>query len=217
MEFAVFALTFESIPTSIIALVSSYLIGSFPTAYIVARLVKGIDIREVGSRNMGAMNVIYSVGRTYGIMVLLTDVGKGIVAVFLARWLGTPDIIQLAAGVAAMLGHSFPVFLKFRGGKGGAVAVGVVIFLIPKILAIGLPLFFLLMWITRFPTLSYGLALASCPFVAWFMYHSPTYTVFTILLLLVLCLRYIPRLKEMRSKGTTWRRVIFRKSLKERL
>jgi len=78
-----------------IALISSYLIGSLPTAYVVGRLVRGIDIRRVGSRNMGAMNVFYNVGIAAGLLVLAVDIGKGAAAVFLAYWLGLPLMVQL--------------------------------------------------------------------------------------------------------------------------
>jgi glycerol-3-phosphate acyltransferase PlsY len=201
---------------SAIAIVCGYLMGSLPTAYAMGRLRKGVDIREVGSRNMGAMNVIYTVGMAEGITVLLIDVAKGAAAVFLARSLGTPPVIELACGAAAVLGHSFPVFLKFRGGRGGATCIGVLLFLIPKTFFIGFPLFLLVMLITRFPTFSYGLAIITFPFVAWLMYHRPDYVIFSIILLLMLGIKYIPRIKEMRSARGDWRRVVFRRSLKER-
>ena len=206
-----------TIYTAAIAIVCSYLLGSFPTAYIMGRLRKGIDIREVGSRNMGAMNVIYNVGTAEGILVIFVDAIKGAAAVFLARWLGTPLEIQLTAGAVAIIGHSFPVFLKFRGGRGGATLVGVVVFLMPWLLAIGLPLFGLILLITRFPTFSYGLALFSAPFVAWLIYDSIEYVIYSIILLIILGLRYIPRIKEMHSTGGTWRRVTLRRNLKDRL
>ncbi len=199
-----------------IAIIISYLIGSFPAAYLMGRFRKGIDIRKVGTRNMGAMNVIYNVGMAEGILVLFIDAIKGAAAVFLARWLGTPLEIQLAAGAVAVIGHGFPVFLKFRGGRGGATVVGVVAFLMPWVLVIGLPLFGLIMLITRFPTFSYGLALTCCPFVAWLIYHSAEYVIFSIILLLIPTIKYIPRIKEMRSTGGNWRRVVFRRSLKDR-
>ena len=199
-----------------IAIIISYLIGSFPAAYLMGRFRKGIDIRKVGTRNMGAMNVIYNVGMAEGILVLFIDAIKGAAAVFLARWLGTPLEIQLAAGAVAVIGHGFPVFLKFRGGRGGATVVGVVAFLMPWVLVIGLPLFGLIMLITRFPTFSYGLALTCCPFVAWLIYHSAEYVIFSIILLLIPTIKYIPRIKEMRSTGGSWRRVVFRRSLKDR-
>ncbi len=206
-----------TISTAAIAIVCSYLLGSFPTAYIMGRLRKGIDIREVGSRNMGAMNVIYNVGMAEGILVIFVDAIKGAAAVFLALRLGAPLEIQLTAGAVAIIGHNFPVFLKFRGGRGGATAIGVLVFLMPWVLAVGLPLFGLILLITRFPTLSYSLALLSAPFVAWLIYDSTEYVIYSIILLIILGLRYIPRIKEMHSTGGTWRRVTLRRSLKDRL
>ncbi len=81
---------------------------------------------------MGAMNVFYKVGFVEGILVLAVDVGKGAGAVALARYLGVQEIVQLMAGMAAVLGHSFPIFLKFRGGKGGATLIGVLVYLSRK-------------------------------------------------------------------------------------
>ena len=78
-----------------IAIICAYLIGSFPSAYIICRLRKGADIREIGSRNMGAMNVFYKVGFAEGLMVLALDIGKGVAAVALARWLGVPMVAQI--------------------------------------------------------------------------------------------------------------------------
>ena len=167
---------------------------------------------------MGAMNVIYNVGIVEGISVLVIDAAKGALAVFLARWLETPLIIQFAAGAVAVIGHSFPVFLKFRGGRGGATVVGVLAYLLmPWALIIGLPLFGITLLITRFPTFSYGLALTCCPFVAWLIYDSRELAVFSIILLLIPLVRYIPRMKEMRSTASgDWRRLFFRRSLKDR-
>lgn len=201
---------------AVIAIICGYLMGSLPTAYIMGRLRKGVDIRQVGSRNMGAMNVIYTVGVAEGIGVLLIDMAKGAAAVFLARSLGTPTIIEFSAGVAAVIGHNFPVFLKFRGGRGGATSIGVLLFLMPKAVPIGLPLFGIILLITRFPTFSYSLAIVCFPFVAGLIYNSPTLVVFSIIMLLLLGIRYIPRIKEMRSIVGNWRRVFFRRSLKDR-
>jgi glycerol-3-phosphate acyltransferase PlsY len=208
----------------VVALIVSYLIGSVPTAYIVARLRKGIDIREVGSRNMGAMNVIYSVGLIEGIFVLVVDIGKGSLAVFLASVLTvsleSTFIIQLAAGVVVILGHSYTVFLNFRGGKGGATCIGVLVYLIyrPWSSPIYLGLFLLLLLITRAPTISYSLAFVSFPFMAGFLIqeHSILLVVYSIVILVIPGLMYIPRIKEMYSRGGSWKRVLFRSSVKER-
>jgi len=207
----------------IIALIISYLIGSVPTAYLVARLRKGIDIREVGSRNMGAMNVFYNVGAAEGLLVLVVDIGKGSLAVFLASVLtGALEftfIIQLAAGVVVVLGHSYTVFLNFRGGKGGATCIGVLVYLIfrPWSSPIYLGLFLLLLLITRAPTISYSLAFVSFPFMAGFAEHSIPLVVYSVAILVIPGLMYIPRIKEMYSRGGSWKRVVFRSSVKERL
>jgi glycerol-3-phosphate acyltransferase PlsY len=202
---------------SVVAIICGYFLGAIPTAYLMGRLRKGIDIREVGTRNMGAMNVIYNVGIAEGITVLVIDAAKGAVAVYLAKLLGAPFEVQLAAGAVAVLGHSFPVFLKFRGGRGGATVVGVLVYLLmPWVLVIGLPLFGIIMLITRFPTLSYGAALVCCPFVAWLIYDSTELAIYSVILLLLIGLKYIPRIKEMRSTGGNWRRVVFRHGLKDR-
>ncbi|MBA7484846.1 Glycerol-3-phosphate acyltransferase [subsurface metagenome] len=199
-----------------IAIIGAYLLGSIPSAYIAGRLRKGIDIREVGSRNMGAMNVFYKVGMVPGLLVLAVDIGKGAAAVTLAHWLGVPLIVEFLAGATAVIGHSFPVWLKFRGGRGGAPLIGALIFLMPWGIPIGLSIFAVLLLLTRFPTLSYSIALLCFPFVAWLIYHNSNYVLYSSLMLLIPLIRYIPRIKEMRAKGGSWRRVVKRRNLKDR-
>lgn len=202
---------------SIIAVISAYLLGSFPSGYIVGRWRKGIDIREVGSRSMGAMNVFYKVGVAEGLLVLAADIGKGVAAIALARWLGTPIVIQLIAGVAAVLGHAFTLFLKFRGGRGGATCIGILSFLMPWGIPFYVAIFGTSLLLTRYPTLSYSVAFLCFPFVAWLKYHSPELIAFSLGILLIPGFRYISRVKEMRTKGGSWRHVFLRRSLKDRL
>jgi len=184
-----------------LSLIGAYLLGSIPSAYIMGRLRKDFDIRQVGSRNMGAMNVFYNVGFFSGLTVLIADLGKGAAAVALARWLGVSFEMELVAGVFAVIGHSLPVWLKFHGGKGGAPLIGVFFFLMP--------------W--GIPILSYGLALLCYPLVAWLIYHNGAYVLYTSLTLLIPYLRYIPRIAEMRKKGGSWKHVALRRNLKDRL
>lgn len=200
-----------------IAIICAYLIGSIPSAYIAGRLRKGVDIREVGSRSMGAMNVFYSVGFVAGLLVLAVDIGKGVAAVALTRWLGVPLVAQLFAGAAAVLGHSFTVFLKFRGGRGGATCIGILIYLMPWGIPVYAALFGLGLLITHYPTMSYSLAFLCFPFIAWLIYHSPELIVFSIGILLLPLIKYIPRLRDMRTKGGSWRHVFLRKNFKDRL
>jgi len=212
----------------VIAIIVGYIFGSFPSAYLAGRLSKRIDIREVGSKNMGAMNVYYEVGRVEAVLVTLADLGKGIGAILLVRWLsGNPlispfDLLTGLTAAAAILGHIFPVFLKFRGGKGAATAIGILIFLMPWAVPFLFIIFAVALLITRNPTFSYSLLLIVFPFVAGFIYvdryGEPLALVFySIGLGIFLGIQYIPRIKEMHSKtGGDWRKVIRRRSLKER-
>jgi len=200
-----------------ISIICAYLIGSIPSAYIAGRLRKRVDIREVGSRNVGAMNVFYKVGFAPGLLVLAADIGKGAAAVALARWLGVPFIAELFAGIAAVIGHGFPVFLRFRGGRGGATCIGILIFLMPWGIPIYLAIFGLVLLLTHYPTLSYSVAFLCFPFIAWLIYHSWVLVVFSIGILLLPGIKYIPRIKEMRTTGGSWRRVLLRRNLKDRL
>jgi len=207
-----------------IAILSAYLLGSLPSAYIMGRLRHGMDIRTVGSRNMGAMNSIYNLGFFYGVIVLICDIGKGMAAVALAHLLGRaldirPDwwlYIEMAAGIIAILGHNHPVWLRFKGGKGGATAIGVVLYFIPWGWPIAIGIFIILLAITRVPTISYGMAMVSFPFVSWLLYHNGYYVIFATIVVLMPFINYIPRLFEMRRKGGSWKHVFHRNSIKDR-
>ncbi len=202
----------------IITVVCAYLLGSIPFAYIVTKYRKGIDIRTVGSHNMGAMNTFYTVGFWWGLTVLLLDVAKGFAAVAVARLLGAPRLAEFAAGIIAVLGHGYTVFLNFKGGKGGATSIGVCAFLMPWGFPVGLSVFGLLLLITKFPTLSYSIALATFLASAWFIYHSPELLIYTAILLLIPAVKYIPRAKEIYAKGGgKLSRFFVRKSMKERM
>jgi glycerol-3-phosphate acyltransferase PlsY len=200
----------------IAALVAAYLIGSIPSAYIVTRAQKGVDIREVGSHNLGAMNVFYKVGFVEGMIVLLADIGKGAAGVWIAELLCTSLIVQMTAGVCVVLGHSFPIFLKFHGGKGGAACIGILMYFMPWGVPIFLGTFLVLLAIIRTPTISYSLAFFSFVFIALFINHSWEFLVYAIILTALPLVRYIPRLAEMRHKGGSWKHVVVRKDIKDR-
>ena len=200
-----------------VTLIGAYLVGSIPTAYHIGKFRKGTDIREVGSHNMGAMNVIYNVGFWWGALVMTIDIGKGVLTMAVAKLLNIPELAYYAAGIVVILGHNFPIFLKFRGGKGGATAVGVLSFLMfPFGFLIGLGVFALLMAVTRFPTLSYGIGLLVFPFVGWLHYHNGNWVIFSAIVVAIPFIRYIPRLKEIYRKAGNLGHAIRRKNLKDR-
>ncbi|HEV8362594.1 MAG TPA: glycerol-3-phosphate 1-O-acyltransferase PlsY [Gemmatimonadaceae bacterium] len=138
-----------------VALVVAYLVGSIPTAYLVGRF-KGIDVRKVGSGNMGATNVYRTLGAWPAAIVLAIDAAKGVAAALLPRWLGftNADTWGLLLGVIAMLGHARPIFLGFRsGGKGVATAGGIFGALVPAACAVGVAAFLIVLVITRYVSL----------------------------------------------------------------
>ncbi|HLF17669.1 MAG TPA: glycerol-3-phosphate 1-O-acyltransferase PlsY [Candidatus Omnitrophota bacterium] len=137
----------------LLGILLSYLLGSIPTAYIFGKLYKGIDIRQHGSGNVGATNVFRVLGKTPGIAVLLLDILKGVIAVSLAADIvGMTKILErIVIAVFAVIGHNWTVFLRFKGGKGVATSLGVLIGLTIKIAAIRWVLFWtVFMWVAIF-------------------------------------------------------------------
>ncbi len=104
-----------------------YLLGSIPTAYIVGRLLKGVDIRQIGDGNMGAANTFRQLGPKAGVAVGMVDAAKGALAVIIAQVAGMSLATVLLTGAAAVIGHNWPVFLGFRGGRGEATTIGVLL------------------------------------------------------------------------------------------
>lgn len=116
---------------TIVILLASYLIGSFPSAYIAGK-IKGIDISKIGSRNVGGMNTITNVGKFAGVIVIITDIGKGALAAYLASRFSDYNIfIPLLAVVFAVIGHNWMVYISFKGGKGVSTFLGGLLYLSP--------------------------------------------------------------------------------------
>ncbi|GAG64076.1 unnamed protein product [marine sediment metagenome] len=115
---------------TIVILLSSYLIGSFPSAYIAGK-IKGIDISKEGSRNVGGMNIIANVGKFAGVIVIITDIGKGALVAYLASRFSDHIFIPLLAVVFAMIGHNWMAYIGFKGGKGVSTFLGGLLYLSP--------------------------------------------------------------------------------------
>jgi acyl phosphate:glycerol-3-phosphate acyltransferase len=145
----------------VISIVFAYLIGSIPFALLLSRRW-GSDLRLVGSGNLGAANVARASGVRAGLLVALLDVGKGAASVVLAEHLGSGDLAALA-GVAAVVGHVYPVWLRFRGGKGVATACGAFSILAPTAMAPVLTIFITAVWVTKYVSLGSVLASLALP------------------------------------------------------
>ena len=143
-----------------------YLTGSVPFAFLMARRA-GIDVRFSGSGNVGAANVLRTTGAWRGVAVMALDVGKGIAAVAIAWVMSGGAAPAAVSGAAAVVGHIYPVWLRFHGGKGVAVAAGVFTMLSPLATAIAAGLFLLTVWITRYVSLGSIAATLALPPVAW--------------------------------------------------
>jgi glycerol-3-phosphate acyltransferase PlsY len=185
-----------------------YLIGSIPFSYLVVRLFAGADIREHGSRNVGATNVARSFGKLPGILALILDIAKGWSAVALARWLsaqpGWPLVLGIDAGaihsaafwagfgaLAAVIGHMFPIWLRFHGGKGVATATGAYLALDPLSISAALVVFLIVIVSMRFVSLASMLAAAAVPIFLRFFSHAPLWTlVFSILIAMLIIMKH---------------------------
>ena len=150
-----------------LVIVSAYLIGSVPFALLLARRWSVADLRVVGSGNLGAANVMRASGVTAGVLVALLDMAKGAASVWLAERFTTSTVVPAAAGIAAIVGHIYPVWLRFRGGKGVATACGVFSVLTPIAVPPALVLFVAVAWLTKYISLGSVLASLALPPLAY--------------------------------------------------
>ena len=194
-----------------LAVVTGYLLGSVPFAYIMARAKGCTDIRNVDIGNVGAGSVMRAVGLREGIVVLVADIAKGTGAVFAAQALevGLPWV--LASGLAAVLGHIYPVYIGFRGGQGVATMIGVFLGIAPKAMGLALAVMGIVLLFNLRKGGSRRLFLvAACgaPFVPVFtyaVYHSMTLTAYTVVLIACVALR---NRKRLRHPGSITRRLL---------
>ncbi|HYK90933.1 MAG TPA: glycerol-3-phosphate 1-O-acyltransferase PlsY [Acidobacteriota bacterium] len=151
--------------------IAAYFLGSIPFGYLLTRMTMDIDIRSIGSGNIGATNV-FRKNRWAGILTLVLDITKGFLAVTAARWMGGSEEWQAVAAAAAIAGHIFTVWLGFKGGKGVATGCGAYLALAPEAVGTTLVLFVLVVVLTRYISLASILATVAVPF--WtYLYREP--------------------------------------------
>ena len=195
--------------SAVMAIIIGYLLGSVPFAYIASRLKKGADIRQVGGGNVGALNTLREIGLLPGLVVLIADIAKGSAAVLIAVWLGLPLIWIFVAGCAAVIGHNWPIFLKFKGGKGAATTIGVLLALSPAEFAISFAIMAIVIVITSNVRLAIVVGLALLPLIIWQFNGSGMLIAYSLALPLFLLIRSLPSFREAVANTGDKRGLIF--------
>ena len=176
--------------SDLIVLAAGYVLGSIPFGVVIARAASDVDLRHVGSGNIGATNVLRVVGKGAAALTLLGDIGKGALAVGLARWTGASAALVAAVGLAAVLGHLFPVWAGFRGGKGVATTLGVILGTMPIVGGLLLVIWLAVAAITRYSSLAALVATATMPLFAWLMDGRPAMVALSGALLVLVVVRH---------------------------
>lgn len=191
-----------------LALFVGYLLGSIPTAHLVARVKTGRDLRSLGGGNVGALNTLRTLGWRSALVVGLADVSKGALAVVLAHYLFRVDATAVwLAGTAAVAGHNWMVWLRFRGGKGMAAAIGVVgavsfVYGFPEVFLIFIGVILVTFLAVHNVVLGNALALFALPLVEYLVTHSARFTAMAALLLAVIVIKFAPTaIADLRRRG----------------
>jgi glycerol-3-phosphate acyltransferase PlsY len=185
----------------ILSVIIGYLLGSIPTAYIVSRVRKGIDIRNIGSGNMGGANVMREIGAREGVFVGLFDIAKGAVAILIAQALNISELWVFGAGFAALVGHNFPVFAGFRGGRGSATIIGIFFVLAPKAMLVTLALVAIPFFTTRKFMAALFIGFGLLPLFIWLLEGSLMLVRYALVIDLFMLIRNLPDLRKVLTKG----------------
>jgi len=182
----------------VVLIVSAYLLGSVPSGYLLGKLA-GIDVRIVGSGNIGATNVARAVGRWQGALTLVADAAKGFLPALIAIQLGMQPLAIASSAAAAFLGHIYPLFLKFQGGKGVATAFGTLLAIAPVATLVLLALFALVVFSSRIVSLSTMVTAAAAPLVLWLFYQPPAIIGMGFFYAAVIVLRHHGNIERLRA------------------
>jgi glycerol-3-phosphate acyltransferase PlsY len=187
-----------SITVQLLVIAAAYLIGSIPTGLLLGKAY-GIDVRNEGSGNIGATNLYRTVGRKVGIITLIGDCLKGLLPVLLVKVSAFPPELAAWVGLAAFCGHVFSLFLKFKGGKGVATAMGVFLALAPVAVIIAIMLFALVMFFWRYVSLGSIAAAAVMPLAVYLLGGSRTITAVTLVIALIVIVRHHENISRLLS------------------
>ena len=178
-------------------ILGAYLFGAIPTGVILSRITAGIDIRKYGSHNIGATNVYRALGKKLGALTLLGDVLKGFLPVYLVYKVTGAETWTSAAALATFLGHLYPIYLKFSGGKGVATALGAFLVLSPEILIINTLIFILVVYLSRYVSLASILAASALPLLMYLVPHlyPDSYIVTALIIAILITYRHKENIK----------------------
>jgi acyl phosphate:glycerol-3-phosphate acyltransferase len=175
----------------------AYLLGSFPTGVLLAK-ARGVDLRKVGSGNIGATNVGRALGRGWGVFVLVIDAAKGFLPVFIAKLLEQGPWVLAAVGLAALLGHSFSVFLRGKGGKSVATALGAALAIAPLPALGSLALYLILLLTLRISSIGSISGVLAFPLLVWLLGpRVPAYYAYGLAAAALVIIRHIDNLKRL--------------------
>lgn len=181
----------------LLVIVISYLIGSIPNGLFVGKLVGGVDLRQFGSKNIGATNAFRVLGPWPALVVFITDAAKGIAGVYLGDQLIGSPIALLAGGIAAIAGHNWSIFLGFKGGRGVATGLGVIAMLSPKVTLVVFVIWAAIVYFTRYVSLGSIVAAALVPVSMWLFGEIREFLIFGVIAALFVIIRHRPNIERL--------------------
>ncbi len=185
----------------IIVILTGYILGSLPFSFWLGRL-KGVDLRNIGSGNIGATNLARALGARWGLLAFLLDMGKGFIAVFLAGYISTfftdnivsVTLLQIIGGIASIIGHNWSIWLKFKGGKGVATSAGVFFGLAPIPLLLALAMWLVVFALFRYVSLASIISSISLPLYMWYKKVDSSIIIFGCIVCILIIIRHRPNI-----------------------
>ena len=174
----------------LLGFVLGHVCGSVPSGLWLVQAFHGIDIRNYGSKNIGTTNVFRTVGPKTAVLVLIADAFKGILAVGIMSYLFHNPLLDVITALGALLGHNYSLFLGFKGGKGVATALGLLIFMMPKVAVASFGIWLVCVLLTRFVSLGSIMAAIFAPPLAWYLGYPSAYVIFSVVAAFFVVLRH---------------------------
>ena len=184
--------------TILLSIIIGYIFGSIPSGLVLVRMACGIDIREYGSKNIGTTNVFRTVGGRMASIVLIADVVKGILAVLLVRYLFDSNLhMELLTAIAALLGHNYSLFLGFKGGRGVATGLGLILLFMPDVCIFSFTVWLVIVFVTRYVSLGSFVGAFITPIVAYYRGYPLELVLFALAACLFVIVRHYENMKRL--------------------